>query len=143
VVAALAIGVGLSAIRALAAGNGLDHFDLFAGTEVLDKVSDVDDALVAGVGALKAGVVRLYGVVVILSGSVRVGRCVEGIVGWRYPGDVHNPPYGLWAGAGGVGDTRRPDDKLLKGNVFQVRFRIFVRYAADGAEVDAITLTVL
>jgi len=29
---------------------------------------DVDDALVAGVGALKRGVVRLYGIVVILGG---------------------------------------------------------------------------
>src|SRR5215213_4688162 len=45
---------------------------LFAGTGVLDKVPDVDDAIVASVGALQAGVVRLYGVVVILGGWVRV-----------------------------------------------------------------------
>ena len=50
-VAALAIGVGLPAIRALAAGNCLYDLDLFTSTGVLDKVPDVEDALVAGVGA--------------------------------------------------------------------------------------------
>ena len=45
VVPAFAIGIGLSAIRATTAGNGLDDFDLFAGTGVLDKVPDVDDAI--------------------------------------------------------------------------------------------------
>ena len=60
--------MGLSAIRAAAAGNGLDDLDLFAGTGVLDKVPDVDDAIGAGVGALEVGVVRLYGVVMILGG---------------------------------------------------------------------------
>jgi hypothetical protein len=64
--------VGLSAIRAATAGDGLYDLDLFAGTGVLDKVPDVDDAIVASVGALQAGVVRLYGVVVILGGWVRV-----------------------------------------------------------------------
>jgi len=39
--------------------NGLEDLDLFAGTGVLDKVPDVDDALVASVGALEAGVMRL------------------------------------------------------------------------------------
>jgi hypothetical protein len=53
--------------------NGLDDLDLFAGTGVLDKMPDVDDALVAGVGTLEASVMRLYGVVAILSGWVRVG----------------------------------------------------------------------
>ena len=53
---------------ATAARNGLDDLDLFAGTGVLDKVADVDDALVAGAGAVKAGVMRLYGVVVLLGG---------------------------------------------------------------------------
>jgi hypothetical protein len=58
---------GLSAIRAAAAWDGLDDLDLFAGTGVFDKMPDVDDdALEAGVGALEAGVVRLYGVVVVL-----------------------------------------------------------------------------
>jgi hypothetical protein len=65
---------GLSTIRATAAGNGLDHLGLFTVVAV-DQMTDVDDALVAGVGtqALKAGVVRLYSVVVILNGWVRVG----------------------------------------------------------------------
>src|SRR5215208_991243 len=44
--------------------NDLDDFDLFA--VLFDQMADVDDALVAGVGALQAGVVRLYGIVVIL-----------------------------------------------------------------------------
>jgi len=48
--------------------NGLKDLYLFAGTGVLDKATDVDNPLVAGVGALQAGVVRLYGVVVVLSG---------------------------------------------------------------------------
>ena len=59
-VAACAIGVGLSAIRAT-----------FAGTGVLDKVPEVDDAIDTGVGAIEAGVMRLYGVVMILSRWVR------------------------------------------------------------------------
>jgi hypothetical protein len=71
VVAAFAIGVELSAICALAAGNGLYDLDLFTGTGVLDKVRDVDEAIGAGVGALEAGVMRLYGVVLILGGWVR------------------------------------------------------------------------
>ena len=41
--------MGLSATRALAAGNGLDDFDLFPGTGVLDKMAEVHDAIVAGV----------------------------------------------------------------------------------------------
>jgi hypothetical protein len=55
--------------------NGLYDLDLFAGTGVLDKMPDVDDAISAGAGAqaLKAGVVRLYGVVVVL------GRWVRGV----------------------------------------------------------------
>jgi len=58
VVAAWLIGVGLSAIRAAAARNGLDDLNLFA---VLadDLVPDVDNAIGADVGALEAGVVRL------------------------------------------------------------------------------------
>jgi hypothetical protein len=56
-----------------AARQYLYDLDLFAGTGVLDKMPDVDDAIGAGVGALKAGVMRLYGVVVILGGWVRVG----------------------------------------------------------------------
>ena len=89
---------GLSAIRATAAGDGLYDLDLFAGTGVLDKVTDVDDALVAGVGALEAGVMRLCGVVMILSR-------------WGCAGALDSPvstvssPY-LWAGAGECANTR-------------------------------------
>jgi hypothetical protein len=75
----LSYGLGLSAIRAAAAGNGLDDLDLFACTGVLDKVPDVDDAIGADVGALEAGVMRLYGVVVILGGWVRIVRYSHGV----------------------------------------------------------------
>src|SRR5215208_8172542 len=64
---------------AAAAGDGLYDLSLFAGTGVLDKVPDVDDAIVAGVGALQASVVRLYGVVVILGAWVRVVRYSHGV----------------------------------------------------------------
>jgi|SRR5215211_5489539 hypothetical protein len=67
------MGWGLSATRAASTGNGLEDFRLFTGTGVLDKMPDVDDALVAGVGTLEAGVVRLYSIVLILGGWVRVG----------------------------------------------------------------------
>src|SRR5919112_3839105 len=47
-------GAGLSAIRATAAGNGLEDFGLFTGTGVLDKMPDVDDTIGAGVvGAIE------------------------------------------------------------------------------------------
>jgi hypothetical protein len=51
----------LASLRAAAAGNSLSDLDLFAGTGVLDKMADVDDAISAGVRAqaLEAGVVRL------------------------------------------------------------------------------------
>ena len=60
----------LSAICAPAAGVG--RFSLLA---ILVYVADEDPAVCAGVGAqaLETGVVRLYSVVVILSGWVRVG----------------------------------------------------------------------
>src|SRR5215211_7575238 len=82
---------------ATATRNGLDDLDLFTGTGVLDKMRDVDDALEAGVGALEAGVMRLYGVVVIVSGWVRVG-CARLCVGheapssWSVPRGVSPPP---------------------------------------------------
>jgi hypothetical protein len=50
--------------------NGLDDLDLFAGV-TYDQAADEDDALVAGVRALEAGVMRLYGVVLLLAGCVR------------------------------------------------------------------------
>ena len=46
--------------------NGLDDLGLFAVLAV-DQMADVDNAAYAGVRALQASVVRLYGVVVILS----------------------------------------------------------------------------
>jgi hypothetical protein len=61
------------AIRAAATRNGLYDLDLFA-VFTDDQVPDVDDAIETGVGALESGVVRLYGVVVILSGWVRWAR---------------------------------------------------------------------
>jgi hypothetical protein len=54
VVAAQGIGVRLPAIRAAAARDGLEDFNLFAGTGVLNKMADVHDALVAGVWARQA-----------------------------------------------------------------------------------------
>ena len=41
-----------SFFRAAAARHGLYDLDLFAGTGVLDKMPEEDDALVAGVGTL-------------------------------------------------------------------------------------------
>jgi len=63
----------LAAIRAAAARDGLEDFYLFAGTGVLDKMADLDDAISAGMRALQAleaGIVCFYGVVV----GVRVVR---------------------------------------------------------------------
>jgi hypothetical protein len=50
---------------------GLDDLDIFA--VHFDQKADVDDAVYAGVRTLQASVVRLYSVVVILGGWVRVG----------------------------------------------------------------------
>ena len=58
-------GVGLSAIRASPTRNGVNYLDLFA-VVTDDQMTDEDSAVEADVGALKAGVMRLYGVVVIL-----------------------------------------------------------------------------
>ena len=55
---------------ATTARNGLDNLDLFA-VVTDDQMTDEDGAVDAGVGTLEAGVMRLYGVVVILSGWVR------------------------------------------------------------------------
>jgi hypothetical protein len=74
VVAAWLIGTGLSAIRAAAARHTLVLDDLAIKVVLgLDNAAKEHPAVHAGVGALEAGVVRLYGVVVILSGWVRVG----------------------------------------------------------------------
>ena len=88
-VAAWAIGVGLSAIRAAAAGVG--GFPLLA---KLVYVADEHPAAYAGTGTLQASVVRLYSVVVIVGGWVHVG-CA------RLCG-VHSVPPFLWAGSRGA-----------------------------------------
>jgi hypothetical protein len=92
VVAAKAIGVELSAIRAPAATVG--GFSLLA---VLVYVADEDPAFEASVGAqaLQASVVRLYGVVVIVIRWVRVG-CA------RLFGVHSSVPTFLWAGLRGA-----------------------------------------
>jgi len=68
VAAAPAIEVGLSAFRATAASEG--DFSLLA---MLVYVADEYPTLKTRAGTLQAGVVSLYGVVVILSRWVRVG----------------------------------------------------------------------
>jgi hypothetical protein len=68
VAAALAIGAGLSASVATAATTPVGGFSLLA---VFVYVADEHPALVAGVGPPEAGVVRLYGVVLMLGGWVR------------------------------------------------------------------------
>src|SRR5215218_4465444 len=78
VVGALAIGVRLSAICAAAARSGIDDLDLFP-VFADNEMTDEDSAIVAGVGALQAGVVHLYGVVVILGAWVRVVRYSHGV----------------------------------------------------------------
>jgi hypothetical protein len=64
--------VGLSAIRAAAARHALVLDDLAIKVVLgLDNAAKEHPAVQAGVGALEAGVVSLYGVVVILGGWVR------------------------------------------------------------------------
>jgi hypothetical protein len=72
----------LLTFTAAAAGQRLDSLDLFT-VVAGDQMADVDDALVAGVRAqpLQAGVVRLYGVVIV------VMILVMGV----YPICVHSP----------------------------------------------------
>jgi hypothetical protein len=77
---------------ATAARHGLEDLDLFAGTGVLDKMADVDDALVAGVGALQASVVRLYSIVVIVRRWVRAG-CARLLCGHEVP--LRGPGLGV------------------------------------------------
>src|ERR671911_22306 len=68
---ALAVDDGATFAR-----NSVDHLDLFP---VLadDEMADEDGAVHASTGAqaVETGVVRLYGVVVILAGWVRGSRC--------------------------------------------------------------------
>ena len=72
-------GPGLSAIRAAAAG--VAGFSLLV---VLVYVADEYPAFKAGAGPLEASVVSLYGVVVILSGWVRLG-CARLLYGHEAP----------------------------------------------------------
>src|SRR5215203_6589143 len=70
-------GLGLSAIRAAAARHALVLDDLAIKVVLgLDNAAKEHPAVHAGVGALEAGVVHLYGVVVILGGWVR-GWCAR------------------------------------------------------------------
>jgi DNA-binding XRE family transcriptional regulator len=79
---------------AAAAGHGLEDLYLFAGTGVLDKVPDVDGAIVAGVGAqaLEASVVGLYGIVLLLGRWVRVGCARLSCVHSEPPSSVGRVP---------------------------------------------------
>src|SRR5918993_1708761 len=87
-------GLGLAAIRAAAARHANVLDDLAIKVVLgLNNAAKEHPAVYAGVRALEAGVVRLYGVVVILGGWVRVG-CA------RLCG-VHRAPS-LWAGLRGV-----------------------------------------
>jgi hypothetical protein len=83
-------GLGLSAIRATTADVG--GFSLLA---VLVYVADENPPVYAGTQTLQASVVCLYGVVVIVSGWVRVG-CA------RLCGVHSSVPTFLWAGLRGV-----------------------------------------
>ena len=81
----LSYGLGLSAIRAAAARHALVLDDLAIKVVLgLDNAAKEHPAVHAGVGALEAGVVRLYSVVVILSGWVRVG-CARLLYGHEVP----------------------------------------------------------
>src|SRR5918999_5059021 len=64
----------LASLRAAAARHTLVLDDLAIKVVLgLDNAAKEHPAVHAGVGALQAGVVRLYGVVLILSGCMRIG----------------------------------------------------------------------
>jgi hypothetical protein len=91
--------VRLSAIRAAAARHALVLDDLAIKVVLgLDNAAKEHPAIHAGVGALEAGVVSLYSVVVLLGRWVRVG-CA------RLCG-VHKSS--LWAGLRGVAAPAEP-----------------------------------
>jgi DNA-binding Xre family transcriptional regulator len=83
------------AVGAARARHGVYDLDLFA-VDAYDPMADVDEALYAGAGTLEAGVVRLYGVVVLLGRWVRVG-CARLLCGHEVPprgpgpGVLHHP----------------------------------------------------
>src|SRR5688500_9091532 len=93
----LSYGLGLSAIRAAAAGhaNVLDDLAIKV-VPGLDNAAKEHPAVHAGVGAqaVETGVVCLYGVVVILSRWVDVG-CAR-------LSSVHSFSSSLWAGSRGA-----------------------------------------
>jgi hypothetical protein len=92
VATAYAIGVGLSAIRATAAGNALVLDDLAIKVVLrLDNAAKEHPAVHAGMGALEAGVMRLYGVVIL-------GRWVRGCA--RLCGGHEDAPS--WSGSRGA-----------------------------------------
>jgi hypothetical protein len=83
--------VGLSAIRAAAARQALVLDDLAIKVVLgLDNAAKVNPAVHAGTGALEAGVVGLYAVVIV--------------AGLRYSVGVHRAPS-LWSGLRGVVST--------------------------------------
>jgi hypothetical protein len=95
-VAAWAIGVGLSASCAAATRHALVLDDLAIRVVLgLDNGAKDHPAAHAGARTLEAGVVRLYGVVVIVRGWVRM-RCA------RLSGVHSSVPTFLWAGLRGA-----------------------------------------
>ena len=96
-----ALGWRLLANRAAAAPNALVLHNLAIKVILrLDNAAEVNPAVYAGVGALKAGVVRLYGVVVILGSWMRVG-CAR-LFG------VYSVFSLLWAGSRGAATPAGP-----------------------------------
>ena len=96
---AWAIGVGLSASFVSATATEVERvlLRLLARLGVNGNLAYRHPAIGAGVGALEASVMHLYGVVVLL------GRWVRGCA--RLCG-VHSLTPFLWAGSRGVGDSR-------------------------------------
>jgi len=119
--------VGLSAIRASPTRDGVHDLGLFAGTGVLDKVPDVDNAIGAGVGALV-----LVEVEIVISGSwVRMG-CTRLL-------HVHRASPFLWAGAGECTNTRPAQTMLgLERDVVEHRPVYLSRSGPDCAVLDLV-----
>jgi hypothetical protein len=121
--------VGLSAIRAAAARNGIDDLDLFA-VFADNEMTDEDGAVHAGTGAqaLKAAELRLYSVVVIL-GWVRIVRYSHGVnlpLGWPGPEE--------WAASAGPFPFQRPHCTTSVRH-FQAYLVVFIRLMCDNNDV--------
>ena len=138
-VAARLIGVGLSAIRALAARHGLHDLGLFTGTGVLDKMPDKDDARVAGVGAqtLKARVVGLYGFV-FLGRWVRV-RCARLLCGHEVPLRGPGPGRVLAAAGPSLCHVSIVSSFLEKCNSYQYNFLVILSRLKEHRERRGLT----